>query len=348
MPGGRRKTKIMAGLHIVKKELKLLDRYYVYAWRGGPCIHSQDDRYPVITREILDKQALEKNLRYGKSRYGFEHTIVEGYRSSPDFQRLGDGTKAEYERWLGRIVERFGNASVRVFEDRQIRADIIEWKNQWASQPRSADMAAMMMNILLGWGLENGHLSINVASGIRTMHSADRADMIWEDHHWLAMEQAGAPDHLITALRLASWIGLRLGDLVRVDWSQVGSTAIIVPATRKRKVRAVIPIIPALRSWINSIPSDQQTGTLLKNSRGYPWTESGLGSVFQKSKPVGFDRRIHDLRGTFCTYLVSMGLTDDQAAMVMGWKKSSRVAELRARYVDESRVILDLAAKLSA
>lgn len=87
--------------------------------------------------------------------------------------------------------------------------------------------------------------------------------------------------------------------------------------------------------------------TVLVNSRGTGWTESGLGSVFQKHKPTGFDRRIHDLRGTFATWLATKGLTNEEIARILGWT-AKRVDEIRARYVNEERVVISLLERLSA
>ena len=139
------------------------------------------------------------------------------------------------------------------------------------------------------------------------------------------------------ALVLASLTGLRLGGLVRLDWENVGKDAITV-MTRKKKRRAVIPIYAELRK--------HRTGTILLNSRGKPWTESGLGGVFQKAKPEGFDRTIHDLRGTFATWLAVQGLNDQDIARIIGWTPQ-RVGEIRGRYVDEARVVVSLAEHLS-
>ena len=107
----------------------------------------------------------------------------------------------------------------------------------------------------------------------------------------------------------------------------------------------MVPLLPETRALLKRI--GPATGPILRNSRGQPWTDNGLGTVFQKAKPAGFDRTIHDLRGTFATRLIIAGLTDDQTAMVIGWT-SRRVAQIRARYVNEARVIIELAARLSA
>lgn len=330
----------MTKLHVVSKRLKAGTKWFVYAWRGGPCIHSAYGSRPVIGPELLDKAA---QARSGKQE-GVQDIawLCRAYRAAPEFTDRAASTQRDYRLWLDRIEERFGDAALGVFEDRRMRAVIIQWRNTWAHQPRSADKATVMLSTLLGWALESGLVSINVAAGIRHLHSVNKAEQVWEERHWLAMTDA--PGHLLDALKLASMTGLRLGDLVRLDWSQVGDKAIIVQ-TRKRKVRAVIPIFPELRAHLDS--RAWRKGPVLQNSRGKGWTESGLGSVFQKARPEGFDRTMHDLRGTYATWLATKGLTDEQIARIIGWS-AKQVGEIRARYVDEARVVVSMVERLSA
>jgi integrase len=271
--------------------------------------------------------------------------LIDAYRASPNFTDLRDSTKKDYRLWLTRISQRFGKAPLAAFEDRQMRGDILAWRDLWSTQPRTADKASVMLSTLLAWGVDRGRLAINVAGGIKTLHRVDKSNQIWEARHWRAVEaEKDFPPHLLRALKLAALTGLRLGDLVRVSWDCVGRSSIIVE-TRKRKGRAVIPRLPELDELLAEIGGDK--GPILLNSRGVAWTESGLETVWQRRKPEGFDRRIHDLRGTFATRLIMAGLTDDQTAMVMGWT-AKRVAQIRARYVDEERVVIDLAARLKA
>ena len=333
----------MSGLHIVKKRMKRYDRYYVYAWRGGPCIHKQDETYPVITPAILAKQvkAYEATRRHASDRV-FE-VVITAYRDSPEFCSLADSTKRDYRLWLGRISDKFGSIPIEAFEDRRMRGEIMAWRDTWRETPRTADKASVMMATIIGWAVERGILKSNVASKIRQLHKVSKADKIWEPEHWEAFLGAEPPEHLIDALTFASLTGLRLRDLVAVTWDQVFPTAIKINQTKKRKTRAVIPILPELRDWLKD---RERTGTVLKNSRGIHWSASGLGCVFQRNKPEGFDRTIHDLRGTFATRLITAGLTDEQAGMVLGWS-AKRIADIRARYVDEERVILSLADKLT-
>lgn len=339
----------MTKLHIVEKRRKADSRWYVYAWRGGPCIYTVDGARPVINPEILGLQqkAMQRTSAY---RVPDIDGLIADYEASPDYTDRAASTRKDYRLWLTRVSQRFGSVPVEAFEDRRMRGDIIDWRNNWASQPRTADKASVMMSTLLNWAVENGRLDTNVAAGIKQLHSVNKADQIWEDRHWKAfgaLDKDGkpiCPPHLMDALKLASLTGLRLGDLVKLDWSHVGDKAIVL-VTAKRKGRAVIPIIPELRAHLDS--RAHREGQVLLNSRGKPWTESGLGSVFQKKQPEGFDRTMHDLRGTYATWLAVKGLTDEQIARIIGWT-AKRVSEIRARYVDEARVVVSLVERLSA
>lgn len=340
MTSGRRKAKVVTGLHIVPKQLASGPAWYVYAWRGGPCVHKATGNYPVITREILDK-ALSAKWERTPAKDNF-NSIIDAYRASPEFESREPSTQRDYRLWLDRASARFGTAPIAAFRDFRMRGDIIAWRDEWAKQPRTADKASVTMSMLLEWARERGLIDVNVAAGIKHLHSVDKSDQIWERRHMRAF--VNVPRHLKNALILAGLTGLRLGDLVRVKWENVGPHSIIV-MTRKRKVRAIIPMIPALRQFLDKLDGDK--GEILRNSRGQPWTESGLGSVFQKAKPTGFDRTIHDLRGTYATWLAAKGLTDQEIARALAWS-AQRVAEIRARYVDEARVVISLVERLSA
>lgn len=332
----------MTGLHIVKKRLASgTDRWNVYAWRGGPSIHKQDGAKPVITPALMSLALNAKASAKAPLQDTFESIIV-AYRSSPEFDRLRDSTQRDYNRWLDRIADQFGQAPIAAFGDHRMRREVIQWRDQWRDQPRSADKASVMMATVLAWAVDNTLLTINVAAKIRHLHSVNKAEQIWEQRHWDAF--ADAPPQLMRALKLASMTGLRLGDLVRLDWSQIGDNTIKV-RTRKRLVDAFIPIFSDLQSFLDDVDGD--SGPVLRNSRGNAWTESGLGTVFQRNKPKDFDRTIHDLRGTYATWLATKGLTDDEIARIIGWK-SQQVASIRARYVDEHRVIVSLIERLSA
>lgn len=344
MTGKRKTTRVVTGLHIVKKRLPSGVRYYVYAWRGGPCIYKQDDTYPVITPTILAKQlAAHADKRKAINGVPF-NTIVNSYTDSPEYAGLVPNTRRNYQMWLNRISEKFGDVPIEAFEDRRMRGEILAWRDTFRQTPTSADQAITIMSMLLNWAVDHTLLKTNPASRIKGLNRTNKADKVWEDHHFQTFEVSDPPQQLKDAVFLARMTGLRLSSLVALEWNQVFPTAIKIDRGMKRNGRAVIPILPELKAWLDARPIKE--GAVLRNSRGYQWSASGLGSVFQKKQPEGFDRTMHDLRGTFATRLIIAGLTDEQVAMVLGWT-ARRIAAIRSRYVDEERVIISLAAKIA-
>lgn len=346
MTSGRRKTKVEHGLHIVRKLRKDQPAlWYVYAFRGGPQIHTAEGERPTITTAMQDMAAEARKLRH-KVEANNIASLIADYQRSPEWDKLGERTKKDYRIELGKIAAKFGTTPLAVFNDQKMRADVMEWRKGLADKPRTADKAVVMLATVLSWGMIEGKLSRNVASGIPMLYSADRAAIIWTEADKQAI-QPHCSKELWQALRLASMTGLRLGDLVSVGWEHVGLNSIVF-TTSKRNKRVVIPILDELRTLLAEIGGD--SGTILKNSRGQAWTESGLGGVFQKAKAkaAGFnkDLRIHDLRGTYATWLANKGLTDQEIARIVAWSEK-QVAEIRRRYVDEEHVVASLVERLN-
>lgn len=344
------KLRVNHGLHVTKKRLTTGVRWYVYAWRGGPCVYQCNGVKPTITKEII-ADAAEARREARSAPESVLARLISDYKGSPEFARLADSTQRDYRRSLDRIDDEFGGALLELFNDRKLRGDIIEWRDGWQGQPRTADKLSVMFGTLLEWALERGRVAINVAAGITTLHEANRSEIVWEQVHWDAMQQtdgSGKPyasAELMTALKFASMTGFRLSDLVAVEWEHVKQQAIIF-ITAKRKRRVVIPIFPELRVFLEALP--HRAGPILRNSFGKPWTASGLGGVYQKAKnKAGIDVHIHDLRGTYATWLCVKGLTDDEVGRAVGWSPKI-IAELRARYVDEARVVVSIVERLSA
>lgn len=84
--------------------------------------------------------------------------------------------------------------------------------------------------------------------------------------------------------------------------------------------------------------------TVLSNSR---WTALGLGSRFNDAKQAsGIEVNLHDLRGTFATRCMIAGLNDAEIAGLLVWK-TTHVAAIRVRYVDQARVVIAIGKRLA-
>lgn len=353
-----------AGLHIVRKLRKGKPvLWYVYAWRGGPCISKSEGARPKITAALTDAAA-EKRRNDQRAADDTLAGLIAAYRSptTAEWNRLAASTKATWNTWLGRIHDRFGDTPLEALTDRRMRGDILEWRDKWAHQPRSADMAMQAFSRLLSWGVDRGKLSVNIAAGVEQLYEADRSDIIWEAGHFEAFTPHASVE-VNEGVDLAACTGLRRGDLVNLPWTAVGAHAIIWKTAKSRgRNNIVIPLLPETRALFDRIkarhaaemearPANKRRempATVLSNSKWRSWTASGFGSRFNDAKLASkVDVHLHDLRGTFATRCMIAGLTDQQIADILGWSTKD-VSQIRMKYVDQARVVIAIGERIAA
>ncbi len=340
-----------------KKRADGSEAVYYYAWKGGPRLPGKP-RSPEFVAAYAeahkDRKAPRTDTLSG---------LITLYRSKPEYLTLADSTKKEWSRWLDRIAigeERegkltktgLGDLGFRTLEDARVRADLMDWRDQWADSPRAADYGVQVLSRVLGFAVDRGILSMNRATGIPHLYDVDRSDLVWEAAD-LAKFVAAAPAPVSHALRLACLTGLRRGDLVKLRWVQVGDLAITLTTNKSRKGgkgegrrTATVPVLKEARALLAEIGRKDATAPVLQNAKGGTWNADSLSDrISHFASKVGVERSIHDARGTFATRLCLAGLTDEEIADIMGWERD-RVRRIRARYVDSERVVRALVTKL--
>jgi integrase len=323
-------------------------RWYVYAWRGGPCILKQVGG----PRPVIDDAALQRlaEARAGRS-VAKPHTVADmaaKWRATPQWKGMAASTRMQWGYKLAAIEAKWGAAPFAVFQNPAMRAKIIDWRDTLANSPRGADYAMQVLSAFLSWAVERGALKANPAAGIRQLYKGGgRAHIIWEAHEREAWKRAAEPVNV--AFRFACLTGMRRGDLCRVTWEAVGLNAIVwQPAKARGEVVATIPMLPALRTLLASIRKEGATGPILRNEHGRPWTESGLThAIARERERLGLpDKHLHDCRGTFATELCLAGLTDTEIAGILGWG-AAKVATIRRVYVDQAATVVQIGARLA-
>lgn len=351
------------GLHIVsKRRAGRPTLHYVYAWRGGPQIHSAEGAKPKITPTLTDLAAEERRKLRAPAEDSSLRTQITLFKASPEFTRLAATTQANYRTWLDRIDEEFGKTTLRMWHSRELRGDVLDWRDRWHNQPRSADEAIKVIHRLIAWIVDRGRLTTNILSGVEQLYDNDRSDLIWEAGHFDIFAPAASIE-VQEGVDLAACTGLRRGDLVRVPWDAVGEHAIIWK-TGKSKGRTLItiPLLPETKALLERIKARhtaamaaQRPGrrkplppTILSNSRWESWEPGGFGSRFNDAKrQSGLDRHLHDLRGTFVTRCCIAGLTDEEIAKIVGWDTKD-VARIREKYCSNARVVIAIGERIAA
>ena len=366
------------GLHFVRKKApgKRIT-WYVYAWRGGPQVARRESvaRPKLTTAELRAvAQARESATRPDPRTL---LSLIREWRSenpsrpsSPEWSALAVGTKKTWGSQLNAIEERWGQTPLSLWSDPRMAAKVVAWRDSRAATPRAADVGVMVLRELLKFGRLRGRVSINVAVDIPTLYRGGaRSDIIWtEDDIDRFCWQAISDDRpqLIDAIWLAALTGLRREDLATVSRSNVYEYAIIKKAlkvSRRRRFTARMPRIPELDLLLDELesrPRAEGVETLLVNSFGRPWTGDGLGGSFNRIRDAAEifhvdaetgerkPKHLHDLRGTFCTRLITTtDLTDTEIAEVMGWSPQ-RVGNIRRTYVDQSRVVVAIGQRIAA
>jgi integrase len=265
--------------------------------------------------------------------------VIRLYRESEAFGRMAASTQYEWGRWLLRIEQAFGDMSIEIFRfGETVRPMIRRWRNGFASTPRAADYGVQVLSRLLAYTVDPlGELNSNPCTGIKHLYRANRADKLWSDSDLATLREAASPD-VGFAVDLAVTTGLRLDDLLRLTWSDVGKNAIVVATGKSRRRRdAIIPRYAALDSVIDRIP--QAGATVLTNSRRISWTRSGFGSSFNKTKRrAGLGQRdlhFHDLRGNAATRFYMAGFSERVIAEILAWDER-HVTRIIQRYVGRS------------
>jgi integrase len=298
---------------------------YWYAWRGGPRLRGEpgSPEFHASYNEAVEGHRTPESGRF--------KSLVVKYRASPDWAKLAPATHRSWSRWLDQIAEDFGDLSIAQFDRPQkIRPPILRWRQQWADRPRSSDLAMQVLSRVLSYAVETGAIAGNPCEGVKRVWASDRSDIIWTDAD-LAQLKATCPPEIAHAVDLAVHTGLRLGDLLRLCWSNVHDDDITIATGKSRqRVQAVIPLYDDLRAVLARIP--KRSPTILTNRRGRPWLAFG-GSFNRAKRGAGIAKlHFHDLRGTAATRFYLAGLSMRAIAEILGWTEDS-VERIIRKYV---------------
>lgn len=123
---------------------------------------------------------------------------------------------------------------------------------------------------------------------------------------------------------MALYTGQRLGDLIRIEWSQVYRDRVMV-TQRKTGVTLNIPIHDRLKPVL-AVPAVDEH--VLVNLRHWKWSIPGFYSAWRRA---GMDLTIHGLRATCANKLLEAGATDAEVMAILGHKTTAMVRRYSMR-----------------
>ncbi|RSU58055.1 tyrosine-type recombinase/integrase [Sphingobium yanoikuyae] len=347
-------------------------RWYVYAYRGGPRIATiESPKKPKLNLE-QKRKALEAQEALSNPSNKRLRGLIWEWRRSLAWSEMAQTTRDLWSLELNRIDDKWGDKPVAVWNDIRMKAKVVQWRDSRANTPRQADVGIQALKALLKFGILMGRVRLNVAEDIPQLYKGGgRDEIIWTaddvDRFTKAAIEDGA-EHIVDGLRLAAVTGLRRADLVSLTWRQVGEFAIVKTALKKsrgKRRKVAIPRTVELEKVLDDLRDrfrKDGVDNVLVNSRGVAWSGMGYGTSFNRirnlakivhieedenGKDVERPKHLHDVRGTFCTLLLSeWDLTDKEAAEIMGWSPE-RVSRIRKVYVDGSKVVVAIGRRIS-
>lgn len=277
-------------------------------------------------------------------------SLTNAYLSSPEWSQLAERTRYVWRLIVERIRNRWGDSPISLWSEPQQLQAVLAWRNEYAHQPRTADHQLTVLHHMLAWARLHGWVTSNIASGIPRLYKpGSRAEIIWLDEE-IERFCAEAPEHVADGMRLASMTGLRRADLVALKWSEIEEFTIkrVTQKSGRRRKRAIIPVTPDLRTLLSELKTRKRASnvqTVLVNSRGLGWSGDGFSHSFNQVRDAlnfrhtdGRKKHLHDVRGTFATRLVKLGLSDQEVSDIMGWS-TQQVGEIRKIYVEDDTAV---------
>lgn len=326
-------------------------------------------KYAALTRPTLNP--------------GFMLSLIRDFERI-EFPKLAPTTRKVWRGHLAEIEKVFADTSLRAIQKRGARTLIKRWHESQGkpvllqelvdgiagmaadkrarlieqhtgaktdaivyTQARTANYRLTVLTRLLSWGVDEERLQRNPAAGIERLDEGPgRAAITWSADELTAFLRL-CPAHVARGVRLAALTGMRLSDVVGLNWSDIEDDVIRRPTSKsRRKQRASIALYPALRELLDECP--RIGPKVLTSSEGKPWAsadsfDSSLRPSINAFRAAGGpEKHFHDLRGTACTLMFTGGLTIRQIALALAWSETE-VEKRVNEYVD-----LDAAARVMA
>ena len=364
-------TRMLPGVHRIKRAKANRVFEYWYAWRGGPQIlAAQASNVRSLAREVARKapaamEAYRSQIKTERSvadeptLYGLVTRYLDLMNQD---KSLAPRTKADRRKHLDIVREELGDLTLTALTSPKARSFLLTWRDKRANTPKTADELLGALSLVMNWAVNRGDLASNPVANFPRIYKVNRADIIWEPHHLETILRHADPP-IAAAIRLAAVTGLRKNDLIALPWSAVRENAIVWQTGKSRGRKSVVlPITDAVREVLDSLERGA-CPTVLTTSDGEPWTPPGRGldSGIQRARDeadakareaggpnatAGLEGlRFHDLRGTAATNYILAGLPLDDVATILGWELK-RVKEIARRYVTGEAIGLGMIARL--
>jgi integrase len=209
-------------------------------------------------------------------------------------------TAIHHAQRIGQWVERY-----RASEARRCAAHIVaDMQGHYAAGTINRSLGTLKRALRVAW--ERGVCADDWSAHVRRLPEHNARDL------YLTVDQvAHLASHASPATAAAIWIalltGCRRGEVLAITRADIGPDTLTIRAGNTKTLRTrTVPIVPALRPWLEHVP--------------LAITAEGLKSGFRRAREAAGMPEVHyhDLRHSCATILLSLGVTLDVVRDILG------------------------------
>lgn len=292
-------------------------------------VQYKDSRGKVITKSTrtrskrearLFKKDIEVQLAKGLIR-DLKHISLDLYYQEflRDIEHLRSKTRISYECVTRKFVEFVGKKLISSIT----RNDIVCFLDLYSRHaPKTYNNVLITLKRFFRCALERGYLSHNPTDGIHPKKVPGTLPKFFTDEEYLRIEKTAVNTPIYPMIVTARYTGLRLGELLALEWQDFDWTRKLVRVinkpghTIKNYQNRVVPISGELETKLKPYIESEGVCFLTHHGkrRGERYSSDGpkrqLRKIF-KQAGITRDRRFgwHDFRHTFASRLVQEGVS---------------------------------------
>lgn len=225
--------------------------------------------------------------------------VMALYMDYADHLRSPDTARHHAQR-IGQWIEPY-----RASQARECAAHIVaDMRGHYADATINRSLGTLKRGLKLAW--DRGLTLEDFGARIRSLKENNARDT------YLSMsEVASIADHASANVRAAIWIalltGCRRGEVLSITRESIGADSIMIRAGNTKTLRTrTVPIVPALRPWLEAVPLGINA--------------EGLKTGFARARSAAGMPHVHfhDLRHSCATILLSLGVALDVVRDILG------------------------------
>lgn len=255
---------------------------------------------------------------------------VEQFQASDDFKKLSLGSQKLYRSTFKRITEELGKFPVDAVERKHVR----EVVSHRIAGNGAKNVFLKVLSLFYTWARDNELTDKRPAEGFKPFSIGSHEP--WPDD-LLRAALIADDDRTRLAVHLLYYTGLRIGDVVRLRWSDIRDGKIyVMPQKSSRRKRSLdFPLPSPLAAELARTP--KRGITIIVNWRGQQMGDDRIRMELKAfAAALGFDVVPHGLRKNAVNTLLEAGCTVNEVMSITG--QSPQIVQHYAKRVDQSRL----------